>query len=76
MSTHVCDTCRDQPGSDTAREKGCTCGPMDRQRAADERVCVECDEPVDSQGMTTGDCPGGSGDKCDECFACSCDGSC
>lgn len=46
------------------------------QRAADERVCVECDEPVDSQGMTTGDCPGGSGDKCDECFACSCDGSC
>lgn len=41
-----------------------------------ERVCVECDEPVDSQGTTTGDCPGGSGDKCDECFACSCDGSC
>lgn len=30
MSVHVCDTCRDQPGSDTAREKGCTCPVMDR----------------------------------------------
>ena len=43
MSAHVCDTCRDQPGSDTAREKGCTCGPMDNGRGHNEhrRVILE-----------------------------------
>ena len=30
--THVCDTCRDQPGSDTAAAKGCTCARMDNHR--------------------------------------------
>ena len=36
MSVHVCDTCRDQPGSDTAREKGCTCPVMDNGRGHNE----------------------------------------
>lgn len=36
MSAHVCDTCRDQPGSDTAREKGCTCPVMDNWRGHNE----------------------------------------
>ena len=47
MSVHVCDTCRDQPGSDTAREKGCTCPVMDNGRGHNEhwRV-VRADCPV------------------------------
>ena len=36
MTVHVCDTCRDQPGSDTAREKGCTCPVMDNGRGHNE----------------------------------------
>lgn len=41
-----------------------------------DQTCAECGEPTDSDGLTTGECGGGSGEKCDECFACSCDGSC
>ena len=29
---HVCNTCRDKPGSDTAREKGCICPVLDNGR--------------------------------------------
>lgn len=47
MSVHVCDTCRDQPGSDTAREKGCTCPVMDNGRGHNEhRRVVRADCPV------------------------------
>lgn len=41
-----------------------------------DRTCTECGEPVDRDGLTTGECGGGGGQKCGECFACSCDGSC
>ena len=43
MSVHVCDTCRDQPGSDTAREKGCTCPVLDNGHGHNEhrRVVIE-----------------------------------
>lgn len=38
--------------------------------------CVSCGNVVDSDGLTTGDCFGGSGDRCLDCFFCYCDGSC
>lgn len=80
-------TDRGRPATETRQERenvhapaltvpGFTAALTALGRDGGERVCVECDEPVDSQGTTTGECPGGSGDKCDECFACSCDGSC
>lgn len=40
------------------------------------RLCKECLNPVDTEGITPGDCPGGSGEKCGQCFYCFCDGSC
>ena len=40
------------------------------------RRCRDCDEPVDRDGVTRGECGGGSGEKCPECFGCTCDGSC
>lgn len=39
-------------------------------------TCKECGEEVNEEGLTLGDCPGGSGIACDECCFCSCDGSC
>lgn len=39
-------------------------------------TCPDCDEPVDADGVTLGDCPGGSGEKCSSCYACYCDRSC
>lgn len=47
MSVHVCDTCRDQPGSDTAREKGCTCPLLDNGHGHNKyRMVVNVDCPV------------------------------
>ena len=46
-STHVCDTCRDQPGSDTAREKGCNCPVLDNARGHNGRIWA----------VIRGDCP-------------------
>lgn len=40
-----------------------------------DRTCPECDEAVDADGVTTGECAAGKSD-CDECFYCYCDGSC
>jgi len=40
------------------------------------RTCAECLGDVDADDLTLGDCPGGSGEKCDECNSCACDGSC
>lgn len=45
--THECDTCRDQPGSDTARANGCACPVMDNARGHNEhRVVIFVDCPV------------------------------
>ena len=38
--------------------------------------CPKCGDLVDEDGTALSECPGGSGEKCDECFACVCDGSC
>ena len=47
MSAHVCDTCRDQPGSDTAREKGCTCPIHDNGHGHNlHRMVVNVDCPM------------------------------
>lgn len=51
-------------------------GERDVPQPGADRTCTECGEPVDRDGLTTGECGGGGGQKCDECFACSCDGSC
>lgn len=40
-----------------------------------DRTCHECNEAVDADGVTTGECAAGKSD-CDECFHCYCDGSC
>lgn len=47
-----------------------------RPQPGADQTCTECGEPVDRDGLTTGECGGGGGQKCGECFACSCDGSC
>lgn len=41
--THVCDTCRDKPGSDTAAAKGCTCPRC-------ERLFLPCSCPTSLAG--------------------------
>ena len=51
-------------------------GERDVPQPGADRTCTECGEPVDRDGLTTGECGGGGGQKCGECFACSCDGSC
>lgn len=51
-------------------------GEPDVPQPGADRTCTECGEPVDRDGLTTGECGGGGGQKCGECFACSCDGSC
>ena len=60
----------------TAHDKDIPNVPGVTPEQAEDRTCTECGEPVDRDGLTTGECGGGGGQKCDECFACSCDGSC
>ena len=45
--THVCDTCRDKPGSDTAAAKGCICPRLDNGRGHNtERAVIVVGCPV------------------------------
>lgn len=42
----------------------------------DPDVCRECGAATTPDGTALSECPGGSGEQCEECFACYCDGSC
>lgn len=38
--------------------------------------CSTCGAETDADGAATAECPGGSGEKCEDCFGCACDASC
>ena len=50
--------------------------PQPETRTTMNKTCPNCDEPVDADGVTLGECPNGSGEKCPSCYYCYCDGSC
>ena len=62
-----------RPLSRAATRDDADLGEVQLPQPGADRTCTECGEPVDRDGLTTGECGGGGGQKCDECFACSSD---